>query len=183
MNPAQYLFVTLIKAGNFATPASAKLYQTAMSCLGRDASPSDKADDEFACAESVNEIVFRAFGDYAGATFRPAGCTWLSRTTKNSQKVTSPIKGDIVISPTGYGNGSMPNGPRRHHGRQRSDHVQQLEYRPVGHPFHFSFMESAIRRPGRIPDGLLPPHVHVAIITSHYHHAHCNFSSLAPVRS
>ena len=43
MNPLQRAFVLLIKAGNFATPASAKLYQVAFSCLGTDASPMNVA--------------------------------------------------------------------------------------------------------------------------------------------
>jgi hypothetical protein len=81
-----------------------------MSCLGKDASPSDKADDEFACAESVNEIVFRALGDYAGGDLSTTRMYLALPNNKKFAKVTSPIKGDIVLPPTGYGNGSMPNG-------------------------------------------------------------------------
>jgi hypothetical protein len=35
---------------------------------------------------------------------------------------------------------------------------------------------------GGFPDGLLPPHVHVAL-SSNYHHAYSNFSRPAPVGS
>jgi hypothetical protein len=37
-------------------------------------------------AVSVNEIVFRAFNDYEGEIFRPAGCTWPSRTIRSLQR-------------------------------------------------------------------------------------------------
>lgn len=110
MNPAQYLFVSLIKAGNFATPASDKLYQTAVSCLGKDASPLDKANDDVACAESVNSVVFKAFGDYAGGDLSTARMYSALKNNMKFAEVSSPIKGDIIISPTGYGNGQLSNG-------------------------------------------------------------------------
>ena len=42
--------------------ARSKLYLTALSCLGTDASPNDIAPDEFGCAETVNAIHKKAFG-------------------------------------------------------------------------------------------------------------------------
>src|SRR3954462_12894985 len=41
--------------------------------------------------------------------FQPPGCIWPSPTIRNLPR-SRPPSGDIVISPTGYGNGSMPNG-------------------------------------------------------------------------
>lgn len=93
----------LVSIFNYGTPAGRKLYLTAVECLGTDASPNDKAPDEYGCAETVNDIVYKAFGDYAGgdlSTYR------MYRALKNNRmfvKVSKPLKGDIILSPTGYG--------------------------------------------------------------------------------
>jgi hypothetical protein len=110
MNPAQRLFVSIIKAGNFGTPASAKLYQTARSFLGTDASPKDLANDEVACAESVNDVVLAAFGEFVGGDLSTARMFAALQTNRKFAEVSSPIKGDIIISPSGYGNGNLSNG-------------------------------------------------------------------------
>jgi hypothetical protein len=138
------------RRGNFATPASARLYQTAMSCLGRDASPSDKANDEFACAESVNEVVFKAFNDYAGGDLSTTRMYLALANNKKFAKITSPLGRHRHLT---YRLRQRLNAKRsrRHHWGQRPDHVQQLGYRPVGHPLHFSFMEGTLRRPGGFP--------------------------------
>src|ERR1700710_3343482 len=110
MNPAQRLFVSIIKAGNFGTPAGQTLFQTALSFLGKDASPKDIANDDVACAESVNDVVFAAFLENAGGGLSTALMFKALQTNTKFAEVSKPIKGDIVISPTGYGNGSLLNG-------------------------------------------------------------------------
>lgn len=90
--------------------ARSKLYLTALSFLGTDASPNDIAPDEFGCAETVNAIHKKAFGVEIGgdvSTYR------LYKALLNHSRfigVDDPLLGDIVISPTGYGNGKLPNG-------------------------------------------------------------------------
>jgi hypothetical protein len=80
-----------------------------MSCLGRDASPSDKANDEFACAESVNEVVFKAFNDYAGGDLSTTRMYLALANNKKFAKVTSPLGRHRHLTYR-CGNGSMPNG-------------------------------------------------------------------------
>jgi hypothetical protein len=101
------IFGTIIKTGNFATPAGEKLYQTALSLMGHNLCPQN---NEFGCAESVNEVVFDAFGDYAGGDLSTARLYLSIQNNSKFVQITSPVQGDIIVSPTGYGNGSLPNG-------------------------------------------------------------------------
>lgn len=96
--------ISLLKA-YIACPdptARGKLYITAVSCLGTDASSNDIAPDEFGCAETVNAIHKKAFGFEIGgdiSTYRmyPILCK-----SRFFIKVDNPLEGDIIISPTGY---------------------------------------------------------------------------------
>lgn len=45
---------------------SDKIYRTAKGLIGQDASPKDKAPDDYACAESVNAVVEKATGRAVG---------------------------------------------------------------------------------------------------------------------
>lgn len=88
------------------------LYKVANSFVGRDASPADIAPDEYACAESVSNIIHEAFGDF------PKNSPVLSTAVLHIQLlnhpkfkgVMAPEPGDVIISPTGSGNGKLPNG-------------------------------------------------------------------------
>ena len=97
----------IIARGNYQTSQGRKLFEVARSCLGKDVAP---LENEFGCAEAVNNIVFKAFGDYAGgdlSTFR------MYHALRNNRKfvvVSSPLPGDIILSPTGMGNGRLKNG-------------------------------------------------------------------------
>lgn len=85
------------------------IYQVALNYLGIDASPNDVAPDEYACAETVSDILAAAGFDIgvivstyqlyekllSGGIFEP---------------VSVPMAGDVIISPTGTGNGTLPNG-------------------------------------------------------------------------
>ena len=85
----------------------AKFYDTAYKCLGKDASPKDQVPDEVACVETINEIYKMAFGEYIGTgpAFSSTKALYeLMLHDARFKKVDSPSKGDIIISPTGYGN-------------------------------------------------------------------------------
>lgn len=86
------------------------LYTYAKSQVGNKKS-GVKAPIAFGCAEAVNKIFLECFGTEIGgdvSTLRMYQA--LSRSIKFSKVTTAPEAGDIVISPTGYGNGSLANG-------------------------------------------------------------------------
>lgn len=77
-----------------------KVYQTALNSLGQDISPLDLATDELGCAETITNLLRNAgvkapiiLGTYS--LFE-----WLQ---KNCWRVSLPLPGNIVISPTGLG--------------------------------------------------------------------------------
>lgn len=91
------------------------LFFKAESFLGRDASPLDLANDEYACAETVCDIVHATFGDF------PADGPTILSTIVLRQKLDAHPKfirvllkdhlpGDIIIAETGTGNGKLANG-------------------------------------------------------------------------
>ena len=81
------------------------LYATTVSCFNTDASPADRAPDELACAETVNEIHRRAFGvsiDEPGVSTTKLYHALIALKSMFVE-VSVPLPGDIIISPTGYG--------------------------------------------------------------------------------
>lgn len=86
------------------------LYHVAKGCLGIDASPNDIAPDEYGCAETVNAIYFKAFGDYIGGNISTYRMYEALTKSPFFIRVDQPDRGDIIISPTGYGNGNLTNG-------------------------------------------------------------------------
>lgn len=87
-----------------------KLYCAALSYLGTDASPNDDAPDEYGCADSVSKIILNTF---PGVIRGSVSTTQLYQQLKLSSgfyRVLDFRPGDIIISPTGYGNGSIANG-------------------------------------------------------------------------
>ena len=86
---------------------SEKLYQTAVSFLGKDASPRDTAPDEYGCMESVHAIVKQALGfDMGGGNSTNLAYKALKVDTR-FKKVTEWKRGCLIISPTGYGNNEI----------------------------------------------------------------------------
>lgn len=87
------------------------LYQTAHSFLGQDASPSDVAPDEYACAESVSRVLQHAF---PGIHFPLLTGTYdLLHHLQNTPafvEVQTPQYGCVIVSATGTGNGTIANG-------------------------------------------------------------------------
>lgn len=90
--------------------ASGRFYIIAVSCLGSDASPNDIAPDEYGCAETINAIHKKVFGFEIGGGLSTYLLYNVLLTSKYFIKIDSPKAGDIVISPTGYGNGKLSNG-------------------------------------------------------------------------
>lgn len=88
------------------------LFATAIRYLGTDASPNDVAPDELACAETVYDILAKAFPLNVGFPFLVSTSKLYDalRTSPKYMKMDQPLEGDIVISPTGYGNGNLSNG-------------------------------------------------------------------------
>lgn len=90
-----------------------KLYNHACSLLGVDASPSDVATDEYGCAETICEIIHGAFGDFPVDGKTIISTTVLYNRLRAHPKfklVTDFGPGDVLVSPTGFGNGSIKNG-------------------------------------------------------------------------
>ena len=86
------------------------LYWTAIGILGVDASPADVADDDVGCAESVNAICRKALGIEVGGDLSTTRMYQALRESSRFVRVETPLKGDIIISPTGFGNGNLSNG-------------------------------------------------------------------------
>lgn len=86
------------------------LHTTAIGCLGIDASPNDVAPDEYGCAETVNAIYEKAFGRQIGGTVSTYSMYEALQYSPEFIRVDIPLPGDIVISPTGHGNGNLSNG-------------------------------------------------------------------------
>lgn len=91
-----------IGANNLSTPQGQKIFETAKSLLGTDASPYDLARDELGCAETVSEILIKAGFKMPILVSTAKLNGWLS-THKEWLEVNTPIAGDVVISPTGQG--------------------------------------------------------------------------------
>jgi len=88
-----------------------KIYNTALSLIGYDASPRNEAPDMYACAETVSSIVRKALPElrFPVITGTSELFDYLDR-SPSFTRVISPEHGDIIISPTGTGNGVLPHG-------------------------------------------------------------------------
>lgn len=87
---------------------SDKLYQMAYSFLGRDASPRDTAPDFLACAESVQAVYLKTFGKSIGGGNSTHEMWKALEVSPSFEKVTEPVPGCIIISPTGTNPESNP---------------------------------------------------------------------------
>lgn len=86
-----------------------KVYETALSFLGVDASPLDEAPDEYGCADSVSKVLLKAFPNCIKGSISTAELYNQLNTSKEFTKVSQFRFGDVIISPTGMGTG-LPNG-------------------------------------------------------------------------
>lgn len=92
-----------------ADNARSMVYDAAISCLGTDASPNDIAPDEYGCAETVSDVLIKSGVDmpvfvstYQLYQFLSSSPTFIA--------MDQYLPGDVIISPTGMGNGTLPNG-------------------------------------------------------------------------
>ena len=86
------------------------ILESAKAVLGIDASPRDYAPDELGCAESLANVI-NAVEPSISPTI--VSTTKLFKTLDNSNKFERTLDieaGNILISPTGYGNGGLTNG-------------------------------------------------------------------------
>lgn len=85
-----------------------RMYVEAKDSLGQALSDGNR---QLGCAISVNAIALSALGEEIGggaSTARMYDCLVASQS--RFKRVDAPLPGDIIISPTGTGNGSMPHG-------------------------------------------------------------------------
>lgn len=83
------------------------LYDVAKACLGKDMAP---LENEYGCAEALNAVHKRAFGQEIGGGLSTYRMYQILRKDVRFRQVFNPLPGDIVISPTGLGNGNIKNG-------------------------------------------------------------------------
>lgn len=95
-----------MEAEHAQTENSKRLYAGAINALGKNWCKNHAAG----CAETVNNIYTHIFGRSVGG----GASTYLMydalRNTNRFIKVRDPLSGDIIISPSGYGNKSIPHG-------------------------------------------------------------------------
>lgn len=111
---ARSLQAMSIALTNLSMEPRMQLYQTALTCLGSDASPNDVAPDELACAETVCDIYLLAFDRQIKGTSPIVSTALLYEALLRSpgfSQTNEPAPGDIVISPTGKGaSQAIPHG-------------------------------------------------------------------------
>lgn len=92
--------------------ARIKLYDKAVASLGTDASPNDLAPDEYGCAETVSNIIHRAFADFPEEILSTAQLYKALLKHPKFKGVSDFNFGDVIISPTGYATHPdvIPNG-------------------------------------------------------------------------
>lgn len=83
------------------------IYITAKSYLGKDMA---RYQDEFGCAEALIEVVRLATGIILNGGFSTYLLYNALKNSKYFTQVSIPERGDIIISPSGYGNKKVPNG-------------------------------------------------------------------------
>lgn len=86
-----------------------KVYKIARESVGVDVSPSDTAPDDLACVESVCQILAKAGIETPKTLSTLTFYNWLKKSPKFKQ-TTEEKRGNIIISPTGKGNGSVKHG-------------------------------------------------------------------------
>src|SRR3990167_1271036 len=84
-----------------------KLFNTALACLDKDLVP---YEDDLACMGALNAVFKKAFGQEIGGGLSTYRAYLILRKDKRFEKTLIPLAGDIILSPTGYGNGKLRNG-------------------------------------------------------------------------
>lgn len=91
-----------ISKDNILFPQGLQIFKYCKSQLGIDASPKDLAPDELGCAETVTTILHTLFPDVP-VLIGTAQLYDFLKDSPNFALVGTPMAGDIIISPTGFG--------------------------------------------------------------------------------
>ena len=84
-----------------------RIYQVGKLYLDLDIS---EKENELGCAEAVNFLFKRALGEEVGGGISTYKMYLSLKGNDKFKQVSEPKEGDIIISPTGYGNGKLKNG-------------------------------------------------------------------------
>lgn len=92
-----------------------EIYDAALNHLGVDASPNDVAPDELGCMETVDDIYCDATGHYINGSLTQVTISTyqgyqLMSNSRYFTKTDQPLEGDILVYPSGTGNGRLSNG-------------------------------------------------------------------------
>lgn len=86
------------------------IYKKALECLNVDVTPADEVPDEYACAETVSAIIFEAGFTIGKIVSTSLLYNFFQKKDREWIETYTPLPGDIIISPTGHGNGQLANG-------------------------------------------------------------------------
>lgn len=84
------------------------LYEAAKASLGKAIAPTEIS--ELGCAIAVNKIHEKAFGTQIGGDTSTYRLYLALKDSPLFNEVKEPLFGDVVVSPTGFGNGTLPHG-------------------------------------------------------------------------
>lgn len=98
------LLQSVIKTLSMQKPT---LYDVTKANLGIDVTPKDEVSDEYACAHVATTLMKMAYPETPIITGTATLYEWLLK-QPTWKKTDAPDVGDIIISPTSYGNGSIP---------------------------------------------------------------------------
>lgn len=85
---------------------SEKLYDFALTFYDTDPTPKDEQPDEYACVQSLTTILSKHLQDFPIMTYTPKFLEYI-KTDKRFKATTEFKKGNIIISPTESGNGTV----------------------------------------------------------------------------
>lgn len=87
------------------TPTGSKLYAVAKANLNTDVTPKDDVPDNVACAQTLTTLISKVI-DFPIIPGTSSLFTYLKKHASFTE-VYSPQPGDVILSPTGYGNGKI----------------------------------------------------------------------------
>lgn len=88
-------------------PAREYILDVAETYIGKEASVKNLAPEELGCAESVSHILHKCFADFPDDITYTATLYSLLQQHPNFKRVLDFKPGNVIISPTGYGNGKV----------------------------------------------------------------------------
>lgn len=95
------------------TETGEQLYAKSKSLLGQELTPGDEIPDVVGCVANLQEVYRRTTGRYIGngsALYSTKALKdWMLK-DKNFTQPSEPLPGDILVYPTGEGNGNVSNG-------------------------------------------------------------------------